>query len=44
MFANTWTSSGFNGSTGIYLVNGGNPRFTWYNSSEVAYIRAAFAF
>lgn len=44
MFGKTWTSSGFNGSTGIYLVNGGNPRFTWYNSSEVAYIRAAFAF
>ena len=44
MFAKTWTSSGFNGSTGIYLVNGGNPRFTWYNSSEVAYVRAAFAF
>ena len=44
MFGKTWTSSGYNGSTGIYLVNGGNPRFTWYNSSEVAYIRAAFAF
>lgn len=44
MFGKTWTSSGFNGSTGIYLVNGGNPRFTWYNSSEVAYVRAAFAF
>jgi hypothetical protein len=44
MFGKTWTSSGFNGSTGIYLVNGGNPRFTWYNSSEVAYIRPAFAF
>ena len=44
MYGKTWTSSGFNGSTGIYLVNGGNPRFTWYNSSQAAYIRAAFAF
>ena len=44
MYANTWTSSGYNGSTGIYLVNGGNPRFTWYNSSHYAYVRAAFAF
>ena len=38
----TWTSSGFNGSTGIYLVNGSNPRL-WYTSSY-AYVRAAFAF
>lgn len=44
MYANTWTSSGFNGSTGIWLVNGSNPRFTWYNSSQPAYIRTAFAF
>ena len=44
MYANTWTSSGYNGSTGIYLVNGGNPRFTWYNSSQYAYVRPAFAF
>ena len=43
-YAKTWTSSGFNGSTGIYLVNGGSPRFTWYNSAEYAYVRAAFAF
>lgn len=40
----TWTSSGFNGSTGIYLVNGSDPRFTWYNSLSYAYVRAAFAF
>ena len=44
MYANTWTSSGFNGSTGVYLVNGSSPRFTWYNSSQPAYIRTAFAF
>ena len=40
----TWTSSGFNGATGIYLVNGSAPRFTWYNSAKDAYVRAAFAF
>lgn len=39
-----WTSSGFNGNTGIYLVNGSNPRFTWYNWSSYAWIRPAFAF
>ena len=43
-YGKTWTSSGLNGSTGIWLVNGSNPRFTWYNSSSYAYIRAAFAF
>ena len=43
-YGETWTSSGFNGSTGIYLVNGSAPRFTWYNSSYDAYVRAAFAF
>ena len=43
-YSETWTSSGFNGSTGIYLVNGSSPRFTWYNSSQPAYIRTAFAF
>lgn len=43
-YSETWTSSGYNGSTGIYLVNGSAPRFTWYNSSHYAYIRAAFAF
>ena len=43
-YGKTWTSSGLNGSTGVYLVNGSNPRFTWYNSSSYAYIRAAFAF
>ena len=43
-YSETWTSSGFNGSTGIYLVKGGSPRFTWYNSSQPAYIRTAFAF
>ena len=43
-YGKTWTSSGLNGSTGIWLVNGSNPRFTWYNSSEYAYVRAAFAF
>lgn len=40
----TWTSSGFNSATGIFLWNGSAPRFTWYNSSEYAYVRAAFAF
>lgn len=39
-----WTSSGFNGNTGIYLVNGNNPRFTWYNWSSYAWVRPAFAF
>jgi len=39
-----WTSSGFNGNTGIYLVNGSNPRFTWYNWSSYAWVRPAFAF
>ena len=43
-YSETWTSSGFNGSTGVYLVNGSSPRFTWYNSSQPAYIRTAFAF
>ena len=43
-YSETWTSSGFNGATGIYLVNGSAPRFTWYNSSQDAYVRAAFAF
>lgn len=43
-YSETWTSSGFNGATGIYLVNGSSPRFTWYNSSHDAYIRTAFAF
>ena len=43
-YSETWTSSGFNGSTGIYLVKGGSPRFTWYNWSQPAYIRTAFAF
>ena len=43
-YSETWTSSGFNGSTGIYLVNGSSPRFTWYNWSQPAYIRTAFAF
>lgn len=43
-YSETWTSSGFNGSTGVYLVNGSSPRFTWYNSSHDAYVRAAFAF
>ena len=39
-----WTSSGFNGNTGIYLVNGSNPRFTWYNWSSYAWVRPVFAF
>ncbi len=43
-YGKTWTSSGLNGATGIYLVNGSAPRFTWYNSAEYAYVRAAFAF
>ena len=43
-YSETWTSSGFNGATGIYLVNGSAPRFTWYNSSHYSYVRAAFAF
>ena len=43
-YSETWTSSGFNGSTGVYLVNGSSPRFTWYNWSQPAYVRAAFAF
>ena len=43
-YSETWTSSGFNGSTGVYLVNGSSPRFTWYNWSQPAYIRTAFAF
>ena len=43
-YSETWTSSGFNGATGIYLVNGSAPRFTWYNSSQYSYVRAAFAF
>ena len=43
-YAMTWTSSGFNGSTGIYLVNGGSPRFSWYNSGTFAYVRPVFAF
>ena len=43
-YGKTWTSSGYNGATGIWLVNGSNPRFTWYNSAEYAYVRAAFAF
>ncbi len=44
LVARLWTSSGFNGNTGIYLVNGSNPRFTWYNWSSYAWIRPAFAF
>jgi hypothetical protein len=40
----TWTSSGFTDDTGIFLMNGGNPCFKWSNLSQVAYIRAAFAF
>ena len=43
-YGKTWTSSSLNGATGIFLVNGSNPRFTWYNSAEYAYVRAAFAF
>ena len=40
-----WTSSGFNGNTGIYLVNSTDaPRFTWYNWSQDAWVRPAFAF
>lgn len=44
LVARLWTSSGFNGSTGIWLVNGSNPRFTWYNWSSYAWVRPAFAF
>ena len=43
-YGKTWTSSAVNGATGIWLVNGGNPRFTWYNWSDYAYVRPAFAF
>ena len=43
-YGKTWTSSGYNGATGIWLVNGSAPRFTWYNSADYAYVRAAFAF
>ena len=40
-----WTSSGFNGNTGIYLVNSTDaPRFSWYNWSQDAWVRPAFAF
>ncbi len=40
-----WTSSGFNGNTGIYLVNSvSEPRFSWYNWSWDAWVRPAFAF
>ena len=40
-----WTSSGFNGNTGIYLVNSTDaPRFSWYNWSWDAWVRPAFAF
>lgn len=44
LVARLWTSSGFNGNTGIWLVNGSNPRFTWYNWSSYAWVRPAFAF
>lgn len=44
LVARLWTSSGFNGNTGIYLVNGSNPRFTWYNWSSYAWVRPVFAF
>ena len=38
------TAKDLDGATGIYLVNGSAPRFTWYNSAKDAYVRAAFAF
>lgn len=45
LVARLWTSSGFNGSTGIYLVNSASaPRFSWYNWSDYCWVRPAFAF
>ena len=44
LVARLWTSSGFNRSTGIWLVNGSSPRFTWYNWSSYAWVRPVFAF
>lgn len=45
LVARLWTSSGFNGNTGIYLVNSTSaPRFSWYNWSNFCWVRPAFAF
>jgi len=45
LVARLWTSSGFNGNTGIYLVNSASaPRFSWYNWSDFCWVRPAFAF
>ena len=45
LVARLWTSSGFNGNTGIYLVNSTSaPRFSWYNWSDYCWVRPAFAF
>ena len=43
--AKVWTSSGFNGNTGVFLVNSvSEPRFSWWDWSEYAWVRPAFAF
>lgn len=38
-----WSSSAFNGSTGVYL-SGKSTRLTWWNSGEYAFVRPVFAF
>lgn len=39
-----WTSSAYNGKTGIYVTGKGATRLTYYNWSTYAYVRPVFAF
>ena len=39
-----WSSSSYNGYTGIYVQGNGGTRLTWYNQSTTAKVRPIFAF